>query len=550
MKNKTEPALDLVAIAYKVAIDPSRFEELLTSWDQWVGTRPSGEGEFSELLPDFLSAIDASERLSEAKQVPTALERVPSPAVLMDTSGRVLATNAAAELLLAEDVLDTDAFFAQSRRSAVGFSDSAQKLFRLGGGPSRRSFLALEIPATAAIAENYPGAHSMLLVSLMDWNEEFESELVERLALSTAEIKVARALLEGRTAQEAASDLGRSLATIRSHIKTLLIKTGARRQTELVQFLTILRQVSSVVHRAERQVVGAQGVQSTLLANRGAVLEVTDYGQGRPLLYFTTSSLPWETSAVRAAFADAGFRVIAPCRPGFGRSTREDGDASDALMQIWLDQLLDLAGDKPLIAGHREGGILAARVAAASLNAGHDIAGLALISTGAPVRDVAQLDNAPPSVRRSFLAAHFARAALKLGYSAAARLFQSGRKGQETLVRFFCHECPRDMALIEQSDYFEIVRGNLSFCFEHTYQIVRDLEKWGRDWSHDLELVGAQAPVLFVQGMKHHFLPMENVARLCEQHKTMRYVELPISGQLALYEFPKEVAEACRSFTN
>lgn len=42
-------------------------------------------------------------------------------------------------------------------------------------------------------------------------------------------------IVQGMSAQQAASTLGVSIETVRSHIKSLLDKTGTERQTDLVR---------------------------------------------------------------------------------------------------------------------------------------------------------------------------------------------------------------------------------------------------------------------------------------------------------------------------
>jgi pimeloyl-ACP methyl ester carboxylesterase len=98
---------------------------------------------------------------------------------------------------------------------------------------------------------------------------------------------------------------------------------------------------------------------------------------------------------------------------------------------------MDRAGPAPIFAGHREGGILAAKAAARAVENGRALGGLALISTGAPAAQVSQFKNTPPTIRRSFLGAHYARAAVVLGYKTAARIFHAGRAGEDKIVQYF-----------------------------------------------------------------------------------------------------------------
>lgn len=62
--------------------------------------------------------------------------------------------------------------------------------------------------------------------------------LQSMFGLTPAEIRVLKSVLEGRTGPEAASGLGVSLATVRTHIARLLTKTHASNQAELVRIVS------------------------------------------------------------------------------------------------------------------------------------------------------------------------------------------------------------------------------------------------------------------------------------------------------------------------
>lgn len=55
--------------------------------------------------------------------------------------------------------------------------------------------------------------------------------------LTPAEARLAKALMQGKTVQDFARDGGVSLNTARTHLKRIFLKTGVRRQAELVRLL-------------------------------------------------------------------------------------------------------------------------------------------------------------------------------------------------------------------------------------------------------------------------------------------------------------------------
>jgi DNA-binding CsgD family transcriptional regulator len=56
--------------------------------------------------------------------------------------------------------------------------------------------------------------------------------------LTPAEARVARSIASGKTIESIATDGGVSRETVRSHVRSVLAKTGCDRQAEIVALLT------------------------------------------------------------------------------------------------------------------------------------------------------------------------------------------------------------------------------------------------------------------------------------------------------------------------
>ncbi|MEJ8559954.1 helix-turn-helix transcriptional regulator [Yoonia sp. GPGPB17] len=345
VETEEHATLKLVASAYGVAIKPERFGDLLAAWDAWSDSILRDEGlAYREISSVFQEALLASERLNNTQEEKDLLDQVASPAILLDKAHNIVSHNASTRALLDEEGVDCATLIATSSKPFVTLPETARRAYRMTGPGTLRSFLAVETPLGQNLKSAYPLAETVVRLSSIDWTPVFAADLSENLNLSAAETRVARGLLEGRTAQEIAGHLGRSVATIRSHIKVLLKKTGARRQTELVQFLTILRQVAEARPSPQVDATMGEGFVVRDITRDTGMLRTIRYGAGHSVLYFTTSSRPQENSAVRDAFASAGLQVIAPCRPGFGGSDPVRGDSSDVLCADWLDDLREACG--------------------------------------------------------------------------------------------------------------------------------------------------------------------------------------------------------------
>ena len=551
MIDANDPTLRLVSMAFGAAVDPDRFEQLLDAWDVWWDTQLEANGDlFEGILGPFEEAASLSQRVDQTLQngeEDFGVQVGPAAALLLKEDRTVLAANHAAKKLISLGEISVGTFAKPAAVQDLSSGTGSKSAYRIGGGPGRRTYLAIEAPAQERLVESSPEAVTMVVLSLMDWNTSYAEQLSETLNLSPAELKVARGLFEGLTAQEISGSIGRSVATIRSHIKSLLKKTGARRQTELVQFLTILRQFADAAPEQRQSVSRPAGAHHSLIAVEGGVVDMLRYGAGQPVLYFTTSSPPEETDRVRTAFSQAGLQVFAPARPGFAGSTSQRGDASQTMTGALLPGILDHVPDNPVLVGHREGGILAAEAAAWMVGQGLPFAGLVLISTGAPVEDIESFRKAPSNERRSFLAARFAKPALTLGYNTAARLFRSSAAGQDRIVRYFFGTSPADKVLLDQPEYYEVTRGIIDYSFQNPSQIVRDIALWGSDWSASLRSASAVGPVAFVHGTEHNFMSIDAVAACVSKERSMSLNPIQGAGQLALYQSPEQVADTIRT---
>lgn len=542
--NRSDRVLELVSAAYGAAIEPERFDDLLEAWDRWCEEFIDVEEvAFKTISPQFEDALSASERLEDKQPRVSAIENTQAPLIVLDADDHMVAVNAAASGMIARGDVDLKHLIGSRRTAKQNLGAEEISAYRCRGVKGGPSYLTVEASVTAAIKAQNPKAETMIMLSLLEWDDAFSDQLKARFNLSDAELRVARGLLEGRTAQEISATLNRSLATVRSHIKALLTKSGARRQTEFVQLLTILGQFGRKADATPEDDELTSDFQSETWIEPAGKLHVVRYGAGRPAIYFTTSSLPEETKAVRAAFSNAGLAIMAPARPGFrGETARADEDASIALIEGWIDRLQKEAGPNALFIGHREGGILAAKAAQAVLERGGSVGGLILISTGAPTRNIAEFDDSPETIKRSFRAARFAKAGLTLGYHTAARVFRSGSYGQDRILEYFFRDSPVDAKLMSEPYYRQTMLANLNYCFKHPSQIARDVGDWGSDWSAALDAVASVAPVRFIHGESHSFLLPSRIEDAASKNDGVSLTLLGGSGQLALYEQPQEIS--------
>jgi len=189
-----------------------------------------------------------------------SLQYLPSSLFILDQWHRVLFANAAAETLFLNDqglaVVDgvLEVTSAPMRKK---FSDEIEKVIGIGvpsalllkppsgdRGTGLPCYL-LRLPERKDTYQLRGDPAVMVLVPRATPNPPEAVALLRTLyALSRREADLAIAIANGATPQDYARDAGLEISTVRSQLKSVFIKTGTHRQTELVRLLSVLPRLS------------------------------------------------------------------------------------------------------------------------------------------------------------------------------------------------------------------------------------------------------------------------------------------------------------------
>jgi DNA-binding CsgD family transcriptional regulator len=194
----------------------------------------------------------ARQRQQPARTLAQTLGMIGLAAAVLGVSGQVLAANrlfgalpsgivrhirgrprlmdAAADRLI-EDVL-------ARHGSHSGSVHSIPIRGRAGKSPAIVHVISLH----EAAREAFPGATGVLVVATMGARPALSARFLRQLfGLSPAEARVANAIAAQQTIKAMADDFGVSRETVRSQLKTVLAKTGTKRQLDLAVLLTGLQ---------------------------------------------------------------------------------------------------------------------------------------------------------------------------------------------------------------------------------------------------------------------------------------------------------------------
>lgn len=204
-----------------------------------------GAGErrrLARVLPHLQRALRVQSQLAGTTTVRAAelaaLDRLRTPALLIDGTGRLLHANTLGEshlrrgtdLSLCAGRVVAEAAFVPLWRHLL---DQAAR--GVGGAMRLNEVQGASITALLTPWREAPDAAPAVLVLLRDPTQQKASiEVLRQLfGLTLSEARVAAAIAEGIAPEEIAGRLGVSWGTVRSHLRQALAKTGTHRQSEL-----------------------------------------------------------------------------------------------------------------------------------------------------------------------------------------------------------------------------------------------------------------------------------------------------------------------------
>ncbi len=364
---------EIIDRLYDVALDPVHYEELVDLWaesfslDGTTGEAPPDDSdeEVGGHVRRASSLLDRSEMLQPHRAWQARLHDVKARAAfLMDGHNSLLAVNALAvrSLGLVEGApMSTLPFFEADIHSlnelAVDLGrqkEPVSVVMRIRRKDTNRPVFLRLIPVHS------DRSRPVVLVVLAEivWLEGFSEHLLLTFGLTPAEADVVRHIVLGLPANDIALARDTSVETVRSQIKSILEKTEAHSQTELVRTVIGLLDVMSVSPEIE-DIDGLVGVQngavydSMRLAD-GRRYEYRDFGDPNGIvclyMHMDLGFVVWPEDAEKAA-RDEGLRVIIPIRAGFGNSDwpLRDPDFRGRTINDMLELLAYLDIDKFVI---------------------------------------------------------------------------------------------------------------------------------------------------------------------------------------------------------
>ena len=424
--------------------------------------------------------------------------------------------------------------------------NTPNNVLRLRNRDTERSILVTIEPHVAkASGETF----AIVKTSDIGWPSHLSSILQDLFDLTRAEVDVLRLMVEGDRVNEIAERRCASVTTIRSQLRSIFAKTDTSTQMECVRMVFGL----SLMHDTdEGQLIAAriQAAQNTPLYPRddqhhlfhlpnGRQIDYSVFGaeEGEPLLFYhcQTWGDVWFREAVDAA-TEAGFKIVAPLRPGFGQTTLYDGNFSDPRVfaheiKLLLDYLeIDRA---PLIS---VGAGLVHGLAAAALMPQRFIS----ITAAHPWLPVLSNEDYEGFNGFNKLIAHTRlhfpqglRFLVKAGFAFVSK------SGPEAFARALLRDSPKDVEWVTRPDVLPItVHGLKTHRYQGYLGGVGDIS-YREDW-RDL-LTDCPVPVRFVIGEHDRNVQWRSARAFADSLEHVTLHVMPDSGYLVHHQHSNQI---------
>lgn len=548
----------VIGAIYEAVLRPELYGNFMELWEAHVlsqleaapgGQRSEASLGGPELEAHFRRAFDILERIGRDRPAPD-LERFVEGhqgfALLVHCDGAVMARSAAAMA-----ALDGATGLAALEEHLVAGSDlQLHELLaacRRDGRTGEAVVLRSDLEPCYLIARSHPverGAADPLVVIeplALQWSARTEALLERSFALSPAELELVRHLMAGHSLRQIAERTHRSEHTVRNQCKAVLGKTGSPSQAALIRLVAVLCRDAGGRSGAGREDFGGERLRLTAAGGRGFDLYRFGAPDGRPVLFLHGMMESLAALMVHGpGFSRRGLQVLAPIRPGYGRSdplSRPEQAVEAALAQadaIWSEFDLDQA----VVVGHMAGALHAHALAA---RAPDRVAGIVSVAGAVPIRSFSQLRS---MARRQRVVAYTARLApmllptiLRAGIAQidsdmidafAAALYPQGSHDHDVLMREDLHE------VICEGYRFSVSQGHHGFLGD-AFVVVRD-------WS--CYLAGPDIPLHLLHGAEDPAVSIDWVREFCAARPQAELTELEECGQLVFFERPDLVLDA------
>jgi pimeloyl-ACP methyl ester carboxylesterase/DNA-binding CsgD family transcriptional regulator len=560
VNNPENHASALMEQAYSVATQPEEYDQLVLTWEKRISEVVKSHGlsigEHEHPIATgvdehLLRAFDILHRLSKAEgggalSLADFLAAYTCPALLARSDGSVRAANEAAHTILGvtnhvrQIAMDGDMARTLRERLAMerATSPSVQTVLR-AYGIDKQSLVLVLSPYIREQEETL----TLILTAEINWTSGVDQLLREGFGLTSAESAVTNAIMLGQSLSDIVEHTGKSINTVRSQLSSILSKTGARKQSDLVRLVAGISQVAAAEARQTKPAPSAPSRQEQIDDIEEHIMVLPN---GRRIAYrligpkggrwalFNHGMLtgPYLSEIARKRLKIHNVRLLAVARPGYGETSPAKGNRQQRHQIAGQDMkaVMTHLGTGPcVLLGQEAGGGQGYALA-------HFQPGLILaqvnFSSGIPFTKPKHIAELPPRMRGYMYTARLAPQIMPLMIRGAVSLFQKGRL--DVFHKTFYHGEGLDYEVSQRPHVAAILQKGAEFSQAQGHDaILHQAVDLSVDWSNYLE--NFRHPTILLHGRKNSQFPWHFVRDFANEHDNVTFVDLKDAGLLLMH---------------
>jgi pimeloyl-ACP methyl ester carboxylesterase/DNA-binding CsgD family transcriptional regulator len=362
--------------------------------------------------------------------------------------------------------------------------------------------------------------------------------------LTEAETLIAELTSDGLSPNEIAARRKTSVETVRTQIKSLREKTGARNQMDLLRTIAGLAPLTRLDDAARRPGADAYGMprrHALVELPNGRRIEYSRIGPqgGRAImvLHAALFGFVWPEALVRR-LNQAGFTLWFPVRPGYGMSSPAITGAGFETDAIDLAEFADAMGmDEYCVVGQ---GVSAGAAIALAVRHHNRVTAVANLSGYLPMGVGDSYADMSGWQRAVLHAAKVSPRVMKTTSKIASRMMR--KLGPHDFFAKTYANSPSDIAAIADPAMLRLLEVSLELLQAQGLSgLSNDFPRVVADWHNQWDQL--RTPAVQIHGTERQIFPPDRVAAKCASHPSLRLELVEHGGQLLAYSHPDKVAD-------
>ena len=566
---------EMIERLYDVAVDPSRYEELLDQWENMIKplrANATGEMVFTDLQAEYSSHFSRAdkvlEKLDTTRQTDAPIaNQTNAAALLIGPDLRIADANDAARTVfsvnngdkLSELQIDADDIKLLEKQTASMLMANSDKIGIFRSRLLQNQRLVVFHLHTLRSDDRPPMV--VAIASELGWPTGFAHLLKNAFELTDAEISVIKSLSDGLNVKQIASAKNRSLGTIRTQLKSSLAKTETHSQSELLRLTLSMMDIANYTEDKAAGISGESIGTNALIAQPFHVLPLRDGRKmdylilgdpaGKPCLFYPQDYgfTRWPASA-EAYAKKCEIKIIIQIRPGYANSTP---------LQKKLPLGETIADDTAELMAHLK--IEKCPVVTMGSDIFHalhyhhkypkQISVIIAASGTMPFETPAQYERMDKWYRFILASArytpHLLPFMVKAGFSLARRL------GKRKFMHAIFGQSDADVKTFENPEIYEAIVCGSNVCLSDSYTAHNSfaaevLAQERTDWGYLIKAAEHSVPVYYFNGMQDPQVPIETLREFQQKYPWINYHEYEDAGQLVFFLKWREIIPLIEKF--